>query len=131
MIYKVITDDYYFWNWLKNSGSYQNNFSLEGSKAVQAYFEELSEDLDINSGGIEFDPIAWCVEFTEYDSVKEAYAELSNDVIDTSLATKGLSKDEAKQINVEAWLHDQQFEYFQDNTTVIELDNGHIILGEF
>jgi hypothetical protein len=136
MIYKVITDDYYFWNWLKHSDSYSNNFSLEGAKAVQAWFEELSEDTDVedangNKLGIEFDPVAWCCEFSEYDSVKEAYAELSNDVIDTSLATKGLSKDEARQINVEAWLHDQQFEYFQDNTTVIELDNGHIILGEF
>ena len=118
MIYKVITDDYYFWNWLENRGSYQNNFSLEGAKAVQAYFEELSEDLDINSGGIEFDPIAWCVEFSEYDSLQDAWTE----VVDY----KG-NLEVTKDNNSDA----KRLEYFQDNTTVIELDNGHIILGEF
>lgn len=109
MIYKAITDDYYFWNWLKHS-DYSNNFSLEGAKAVQAWFEELSEETPERT--IEFDPIGWCVEFTEYDSYKEAWQEL---------VTRGramISKRKA-------------LKYFQDRTTVIELDNGHIILGEF
>lgn len=105
-IVDTITDEYHFWHWLKNSDSYQNNFSIEGAKAVQDYFEQLSEDMGKD---IEFDPIAWCVEFSEYDSVKEAYRELVGD--DDSVAP-GL-------------------EYFEDRTTVIELDNGHIIVGEF
>jgi hypothetical protein len=124
MIYKVITDDYYFWNWLKHSDSYSNNFSLDGAKAVQEWFEELSEDTEVedangNKLGVEFDPIAWCVEFTEYDSVSEAYEEHFGDDDDVTDQNQGNCTPE------------QQLERFRDNTTVIELDNGHIILGEF
>ena len=52
MITKTITDDYEFANWIRNSGSYSNNFSVQGAKALQAYLEELSEDIGEN---IEFD----------------------------------------------------------------------------
>lgn len=99
-IVQTINDEYHFWNWLGQSDSYKNNFSLEGAKAVQAWFDELSESQD---EPIEFDPIAWCCEFTEYDSEKEA-------------------------------LKQYGYEYrrdLEDRTTVIDLDNGHIILGEF
>lgn len=107
MIVKTITDDYYFWNWMKNSDSYKNNFSLEGAKAVQAYFEELSEELDEQ---IEFDPIAWCCEWAEYDNLAQAYKELRYDY---------------------TYVEGEAREYFQDNTTMIELDNGHVLIQEF
>lgn len=116
MIYREIIDEYHFWNWLKNSDSYQNNFSLEGAKAVFHYFDELSEEMGDN---IEFDPIAWCVEFSEFDSVSEAYEQHFGNYDDVADQTQGNRTPE------------QQLERFQDNTTVIELDNGHIILGEF
>lgn len=114
-IVKTITDDYYFWNWMKNSDSYKNNFSLEGAKAVQAYFEELSDELGET---IEFDPIAWCCEWAEYDSVKEAYQEHYGDDSDLPRSQRRTQKT-------------QQLEYFEDNTTVIELDNGHVLIQEF
>lgn len=78
MITTTITDDYEFANWIKNSGSYSNNFSVQGAKALQAYLEELSEDIGEN---IEFDPIAWCVEYSEYENFKELqdnYTEVEN-----------------------------------------------------
>lgn len=115
MIVKTITDDYYFWNWLKKSDNYSTSFSLEGAKAVQAYMDELSEETD---QPMEFDPIAWCVEFTEYDSVEEAYREHYGDDSDLPEEQRRTTRE-------------QQLEYFQDNTTVMELDNGHIIVGEF
>lgn len=119
MIYKEITDEYYFWNWLKNSDNYSNNFSLEGAKAVFNYFDELSEEVGLGEHpGIEFDPIAWCCEFSEYDSVDDAYdAYYSHDV------------ELARELNLNTL--EERLQKFQDNTTVIELDNGHIILGEF
>lgn len=116
MIYTEITDEYHFWDWIKHSDSYGNNFSLEGAKAVQEWFEEYSDSTGEN---VSFDPIAWCVEFTEYDSVGEAYAEHFGNYDDVEDQTQGNRTPE------------QQLERFQDNTTVIELDNGHIILGEF
>jgi hypothetical protein len=43
-----------------------NNFSREGLEALYGYFEELSEDQNI-----QFDVIAICCDFTEYDSLAE------------------------------------------------------------
>lgn len=111
-IIETINDEYHFWNWLKQSGSYKDNFSLEGAKAVFNYFDDLSESLGSDEP-VEFDPIAWCVEFTEYDSMKEAVKELVSD-----------DDKDFKHYSTPV-------EYFTDRTTVIELDNGHVILGEF
>lgn len=114
-VIETINDEYHFWHWLQDSGSYQTNFSLEGSKAVFNYFDELSESM---GEPVEFDPIAWCVEFSEYDSVAEAYKEHYGDDSDLPVEQRRTTRE-------------QQLEYFQDNTTVIELDNDHVILGEF
>lgn len=42
------------------------NFSREGLEALYGYFEELSEDQNI-----QFDVIAICCDFTEYDNLEE------------------------------------------------------------
>jgi len=106
-IITTITDDFEFWGWLKQSDSYSNNFTFEGANAVQAYFEELSDE---TGEDVEFDPIAWCCEFSEYDSLAEAYKEKRYDY---------------------TYVEGEAREYFTENTTLIELDNGHIIVGEF
>lgn len=67
-IIETINDPYYFWDWVKHSGSYSNNFTLEGAKALQEYLEQYSDDIGEN---IEFDPVAWCCEFSEYESIDE------------------------------------------------------------
>lgn len=43
-----------------------NNFSYEGLKALYGYFEELSEDQNI-----ELDVIAICCDYTEYNSLAD------------------------------------------------------------
>lgn len=114
MIKQTITDEYAFWNWLRKSGSYQNSFTLEGARALQAYLDELSDDM---SEDIEFDPIAWCCEFSEYDSLAEAWEQLGN-------GTEFVEGEElAIDDNIKLWL--------ENNTTVIELDNGHVLIGAF
>lgn len=117
MIYKVITDEYYFWNWIKHSDSYSNNFTLEGAKAVQAWFEELSDSTDEN---IEFDPIAWCVEFTEYKTALDAYNEQHGE-------DEFIKVDEG---NTAENAEEQALEWLQDNTSVIEF-NGGIVIQDF
>jgi hypothetical protein len=114
-IVKTVTDEHEFWGWLKNSDNYKNNFSFEGAKAVQSYYEQLSDDLGEN---IEFDPVAWCCEWAEYDNVAEAYEEHYGDASDLPIE---------QQRTQEA----QQFEYFEDNTTIIKLDTGHVLVQEF
>jgi len=53
-----------------------NNFSYEGLKALYGYFEELSEDQNI-----ELDVIAICCDFTEYENfeeIKKDYSDISS-----------------------------------------------------
>lgn len=123
MIVKTITDDYYFWNWLKKSDSYKKNFSLDGAKAVQAYMQEYSEETDQQ---LEFDPIAWCVEFSEFDSALEAAQQYDyEEVVD--LEPHG----SVDLIEVAELEEKQATEWLQDRTTVLVLNNGHVVIGEF
>jgi hypothetical protein len=104
---KTVTDEYSFWNWLKKS-DYKDNFSLEGAKAVFNYFDQLSEELGEN---VEFDPIAWCCEFGEYKSIDEAFDNYA---------------DSDKLENYE-----DKLSYFEDHTTVLQLENGGVVIAEF
>ncbi len=123
MIYKEINDPYYFWNWLKNSDSYSNSFSLDGAKAVFDYFDNLSEELDEN---ISFDPIAWCVEFSEYDSAFECATDHGyEEAVD--LEPHG----SVDLLEVQDLEEAQAKEWLQDRTTVIELEKGRVVVGEF
>ena len=97
-IIETISNEYALWEALQKTDGYKNNFTIKGAKALQAYFEELSKELDEN---IEFDPIAWCVEFSEYDNLKD-YNKQHN--------TKYKTLDE-----------------LMDNTEVIEFDGGVIV----
>lgn len=67
-IVKTINNEHEFAEWIKRSDSYKNNFSFDGANALQQYLEELSNDIGED---IEFDPIAWCCEFSEYKDFEE------------------------------------------------------------
>lgn len=104
-IISKITDDYAFWGYLKKSDNYKNNFTIEGARALQGYYDYLSDELDQD---IEFDPIAWCCEWSEYESLKEALNYYDPDGLK---AEEGLTLD--------------------DFTEVITLDNGGVIVKDF
>lgn len=107
-------NNYEFWDWIKEAKSdgsnYGNCFTFEGANALQAYLEEYSEDT--KSGVIEFDPIAWCVEFTEYKD----FDTFQNDTGYTSDGINHVGYEDIKTL-----------EDLKDNTTVIEFDGGIII----
>lgn len=69
--------------------------------------DNLSDELEQD---IEFDPIAWCCEFSEFSSVLEAWRDYNDEP--------------------DAPEYDEMLEWLQDRTTVIEFDGG-IIVGEF
>lgn len=100
-IIDTITDPTRFWGWLQQSGGYKNNFSYEGAKEVQDYYDSLSDSLGED---IEFDPIAWCGEFSEYKNLSEVLEQYDN--------IKTLDD-------------------LKDHTTVRELDNGGLIVEDF
>jgi len=55
-----------------------HGFSYEGSKALFDYFKQYEEDCDTE---LEFDPIAFRCDFTEYENlkeVKENYQDIKN-----------------------------------------------------
>ena len=81
-------------------------FSYEGKRALFDYLEEIENSTQYkeNNPGIELDVIAICCDFTEYDSLEDLQKNYNNI---TSL------------------------EDLQDHTTVIECDNGHLIIQNF
>lgn len=118
-IKQTIIDDYHFWVWLKQSGSYENNFTLDGAKALQKYLDNLSDELGED---LEFDPIAWCVEYTEFRSALEAYNQYHGE-------DEFIKVDDG---NTEENANAQALEWLQDNTTVIEIEEStKIVVQDF
>ena len=57
-----------FVDWFRGSDTYKRNFSYDGLNSLFDYFEELEEDMGQE---IDFDPIAICCEFSEYENLEE------------------------------------------------------------
>ena len=95
-----------FINWFRSSDTYRNNFSYEGLSSLFDYLEEIEES---TGEELEFDPIALCCEFSEYDSLEDLIA----DYIDSGIS----------------WGDDVGIEYFENRTTVIPIEEtkGFII----
>lgn len=93
----------------------ENNFSYEGLNALFDYFEEYE---DSTGEEIELDVVAICCEFTEYEDIKELAKQYPDYII--------WENDDETEIDEEATLDN-----FCDNTQVIELKNGGIIIQDF
>ena len=100
----------------------EENFTFCGQDAL---FAELEEYSDSTGEPYELDVIALCCEFSEYtvqELIKE-YGMVPNDLCafsDHDGDWKDLDDGEIRQALVD---------HFQGETTVIEVDNGKIILG--
>lgn len=82
-------------------GQYKNNFSYEGLKALFEYFENYEEE---TGEEIELDVVAIACDWTEYESLEEIKENYS--CIET-------------------------LEDLYNYTSVIEVDNGNIIIMDF
>ena len=89
------------------------NFSYPALDALFAWFEEYEEG---TGQEIELDVIAICCDFSEYDAALEAAKEY------------GWEPDEDQD---EEEQEEAALEWLQEQTTVIEADNGHIIIQGF
>jgi hypothetical protein len=58
-------------------GGYKDNFSYEGKKALFEYLEMLEDSCDEHE--MELDPIAFCCEYSEYQSLSELNDEYSEE----------------------------------------------------
>tara|TARA_R100000458_G_C8089936_1_gene121070 strand:+ start:121 stop:423 length:303 start_codon:yes stop_codon:yes gene_type:complete len=66
-MYQEITSSE-FSDWFLTSETYKNNFSYKGLKSLYNYLVDLEEDTGDN---IEFDPVAICCEYSEYENLEE------------------------------------------------------------
>ena len=66
---KKTVNFYEFSRWFEQNRP--NNFSRAGLRALFDYLEEYEED---TGEQIEFDPIALCCEYTEYDNIAEFHS---------------------------------------------------------
>lgn len=76
------------------SETYKNNFTYEGKQALYEYLLAFEDDTGTE---LELDPVAYCCEFTEYDTFEEL-------------------QDVYPQIKT--------MEQLRDNTSVIEIENS-------
>jgi len=63
---------YRFLDVFKGSNTYQNHFSHDGLIALFEYLEDYEDD---TGEEIEFDMVAICCDYTEYDSLKDFNAD--------------------------------------------------------
>ena len=93
-----------------NNEQLNNTFSYDGLVALFDYLEDFERDC---GNELDFDPVALRCEFTEYNSIKDAY--------ETYMPESKLA-DYATEL--------EMMEYLQDNTQVIEFETG-VILQDF
>ena len=70
---KDTIEQYQFVEWFQKHRP--DNFTHEGCKALFAYLEELEWD---TGEEMEFDPIAFCCEYSEYATIKECLEQYDN-----------------------------------------------------
>ena len=73
---KEYVDEYRFRDRFLQSSNYKNNFSFEGLNALFEYIAELEDDIGEE---IEFDMIAICCEYTEYDGIEDFNKQYSHE----------------------------------------------------
>ena len=71
---KTTLNFYQFRDWFEKNRP--NNFSRAGLMALWEYLEQYESD---TGEEIEFDPIALCCEYTEYDNIHEFHLEYEAD----------------------------------------------------
>lgn len=100
----------------------QNTFSYEGKKALFDYLEEYEES---TGEKLECDIVAFCCEYTEYDSAYEAMQQYQPD----DMPVEGEEGDDL--IEIQEKNEAEALNWLQDHTQVIELENGGVIIQNF
>lgn len=87
-------------------------------QALTAYEESANEELEL-------DPIAICVEYSEYESAWEAMEQYQPEDMPTEGAP-GDDLGEVQEKNEKA-----AHEWLKERTTVIDVEGGHVIIQDF
>lgn len=100
----------------------KDQFSKEGWRALFRYLEQYEEE---TGKEIEMDIIAFCCEFTEYDSAWDAMKEYQPE----DMPAEGEEGDDLVEIGEKN--EKAAREWLEDRTVVIDVEGGGVIIGEF
>ena len=93
-------------------------FSYAGKKALFDYLEDMEESIGEE---IELDVIAFCCEYSEYNSLVELYSVYENVFIDRGVSFNIV------EIEDEEKVEDEMISLLREHTEVISFDEGYII----
>ena len=91
---KQYISKYHFTDWFLSSDTYKNNFSYEGLHSLFDYLEEFEEDMGNET---EFDPVAICCEYSEYEN----FEEIKENYNSTDIQTMDDLRDHTSVIEIE------------------------------
>ncbi len=98
-------------------GSYENNFSYGGKKALFDYLEQLEKDI---GEPIELDPVAFCCDYSEYSNAGEAASEY--------FEFEGMTYNEdGDELETAEEVEEKALDFLRDRTSVIEFEAGIIV----
>ena len=95
---KEYVSEHTFRDRFMRSDTYKNQFSYEGLHALFEYFEEL--ELEMDGIEIEFDMIAICCEYTEYDRLEDFAHDYSDNRHTWLKATMDRIREETEVIEI-------------------------------
>lgn len=99
----------------------KDTFSYQGKRAL---FDYLTQCEDETGESIELDVVALCCEWTEYDSAIEAASEYS--------AFEGMTfDDEGNEAESLDEVDSKAIKFLEDNTTLLKLSTGGVIIQQF
>jgi len=101
----------------KKSETYKDNFTYEGLVALFEYLEQLEED----TGTIEFDMVGICCDYSEYATAWEAMEQYQSDDMPT------IDKEGIDLVELQALQEAEALQWLEDKTEIIKFDTGVII----
>lgn len=110
----------------RSSDTYKDNFSYEGLEALYDYITQYEDDTGTT---IQFDMVAICCEYSEYQTIKEAFIQYNSAEAYDELCE--LNEWDNEDI-VEEIRNEDALEYLQNNTSVITIEGAdRIIIADF
>lgn len=103
-------------------GSYKDNFSYEGKRALFDYLEGYEDDTGEDS---ELDIVALCCDYSEHDSAYDAMYQYQPE----DMPNEGEEGDDLDEI--QAANEAEALRWLEDRTTVIPVEGGSIIIQQF
>jgi hypothetical protein len=100
------------------NSSYKDNFSYDGLRALYDYLISYEEDTGTE---LEFDMVALCCDYTEYDDLFEVIEAYSLQLDLSDLDLNDLEPEDLENIKNQ----------LEDLTTIIEVENDKIIIQNF